>query len=184
MATERVIVQESVAQAFLDELKRAAVNFNPGSAVTPQGAVRTEELVAAAIKDGAKLEFGEVSRDHATLKPTILTNITKDMELYYAESFGPTISIFTVKTVDETVTLANDTEYGLTSSIFSRNVSKAVKLARRIEAGACHINAMTVHDEPWLPHGGSKSSGYGRFGSRWGMDEFLQVKTVTIMDDS
>ncbi|RFU28223.1 hypothetical protein B7463_g8100, partial [Scytalidium lignicola] len=92
------------------------------------------------------------------------------------------MSVITTETEEEAIKIANDTEYGLSGSIFSKNVANAIKLARKIETGACHINAMTLHDEPWLPHGGYKSSGFGRFGSQWGIDEFLQVKTITVME--
>ena len=183
MATERVIVMDSVAEDFLKELKYAAEGFPAGTAVTLQGATRTETLVDSAIKQGAKLEFGQVSRENASLHPTIMSGVSEDMEFFYTESFGPTISVMTARTADEAVALANDTEYSLTASIFSHKVPKAIKLARRIESGACHINAMTIHDEPWLPHGGAKASSFGRFGSQWGMDEFLQVRMVTVLDD-
>ena len=78
-----------------------------------------------------------------------------------------------VDTVDEAIALARDTTYGLSSSVFSRNVNKALRVARRIESGACHINAMTIHDEPQIPHGGLKQSGFGRVNAHRGLDEFL-----------
>lgn len=183
MGTERVIVMRPVAEKFLEILKKEAQAFSAGSAVTADGAKRTESLVRDAIQQGAKLEFGHSSRQDASLQPTILSGLTKDMDLFYTESFGPNITLLTVDTVDEAVALANDTGYGLSASIFSRNTSKALRCARRIETGACHINSMTVHDEPFLPHGGAKDSGFGRFGAQWGLDEFLQIRTVTVLDE-
>ncbi|OAP55977.1 hypothetical protein AYL99_10129 [Fonsecaea erecta] len=183
MATERVIVMRPVADEFLEILKKEAQAFVAGDAVSADGAKRTESLVQAAVDQGAHLEFGHLSRLNASLQPTILSGVTKDMALFYTESFGPTISLTTVDTVDEAVALANDTGYGLSASIFSQNIPKAVKCARRIETGACHVNAMTIHDEPFLPHGGAKESGFGRFGAQWGMDEFLQIRTITILDE-
>ncbi|KIX97594.1 uncharacterized protein Z520_06371 [Fonsecaea multimorphosa CBS 102226] len=183
MATERVIVMRPVAEKFLEILKKEAQAFVAGNAVSIDGAKRTESLVQAAVDQGAHLEFGHVSRLNASLQPTILSGVTKDMALFHDESFGPTLTLTTVDTVDEAVALANDTGYGLSTSIFSQNIPRALKCARRMETGACHINSMTIHDEPCLPHGGSKQSGFGRFGAQWGMDEFLQVKTITILDE-
>ncbi|OAG45499.1 hypothetical protein AYO21_00135 [Fonsecaea monophora] len=183
MATERVIVMRRVSEEFLKILRTEAEAFVAGNAVSTDGAKRTESLVEAAVEQGAHLEFGHAARLNASLRPTILSGVTKDMALFYTESFGPTISLTIVDTVDEAVSLANDSEYGLSASIFSQNIPKALRCAKRIETGACHINAMTIHDEPFLPHGGAKESGFGRFGGQWGMDEFLQVRTITILDE-
>ena len=180
MSTERVIVVDSVLDAFTKQLRHHAATFPAGTAASVQGAERTSALVAQALSSGATLAFGSNELDPATLKPSILTNVTRDMDIFYQESFGPTLTVLPVPTADEAIRVANDTEYGLSASIFSRDVMKAVRLGKRLDSGACHINAMTVHDEPTLPHGGAKSSGYGRFGAHWGIDEFLQLKTITV----
>ena len=183
MGTERVVVLRPAFDEFLAILKKEAEAFKgTGSAVTTQFAEKASLLVQSAVKQGAQLEFGQPVIQNAALQPTILTGVTPDMDLFYTESFGPTISLTAVDSVEEAITLANDTNYGLATAIFSRNIPRAIKVARRIQTGACHINAMTVHDEPYLPHGGVKDSGYGRFGAQWGMDEFLQVKTITVLD--
>ncbi|KIW62486.1 hypothetical protein PV04_10659 [Phialophora macrospora] len=183
MGTERVIVMRSIYTEFLSRLREEAAAFKGvGVAVTPAAAQKTASLVESAISQGARLEYGEPLVNGSALQPTILSGLTKDMDLFYTESFGPTISLMSVSGTDEAVALANDTEYGLSAAIFSRDVSKAIMLARRLQTGACHINAMTVHDEATLPHGGVKASGFGRFGAQWGMDEFLQTKTVTVLD--
>lgn len=184
MGTERVIVIRAVFDEFLAILKKEAEAFKgAGSAVTTLSAERASSLVQSAVEQGARLEYGQPVVENASLQPTILTGVGADMDLFYTESFGPTISLHAVDSVEEAVTLANDTGYGLATAIFSRNVPKAIKLAKRIQTGACHINGMTVHDEPSLPHGGVKDSGFGRFGAQWGMDEFLQIKTITILDE-
>ncbi|KAI9826939.1 MAG: hypothetical protein M1832_005878 [Thelocarpon impressellum] len=180
MATERVIVVSSVLDAFMAKLKAVAAGFDAGRATSAQGAEKTQGLVAQAVKDGARLAHGSNELSRATLRPTILTDVPRDTPLFYAESFGPTLTVHAVASADEALRLANDTEYGLSASIFSRDVMGAMRLARRLDSGAVHINGMTVHDEPGLPHGGYKSSGYGRFGARWGLDEFLQLKTITV----
>jgi acyl-CoA reductase-like NAD-dependent aldehyde dehydrogenase len=185
MGTERVIVFRSIAEEFAHALKKEAEAIAPvaGNAVTVAGAYKTQALVDAAVKQGARLDFGQNLLRDGALQPTVLSGVTRDMDFFYTESFGPTVSVTVVDTVDEAVALANDTGYGLSGSVFSRDISKAVRVAKRIETGACHINAMTVHDESLLPHGGVKESGFGRFGGLWGMNEFLQIKTITILDD-
>lgn len=183
MGTERVIVMRTVYDEFLTVLKKEAESFKgTGSAVTIASAERARSLVQLAVEQGARLECGRPVVEGASLQPTILTGVTQDMDLFYTESFGPTISLMAVDSVDEAVNLANNTSYGLATAIFSRNIPRAIKMARRIKTGARHINAMTVHDEPNLPHGGVKDSGYGRFGAQWGTDEFLQIKTITVLD--
>ncbi|MDG4764379.1 aldehyde dehydrogenase family protein [Solwaraspora sp. WMMD406] len=82
--------------------------------------------------------------------------------------------------VDEAVRIANDTDLGLASAVFSRDVAGALQVARRIEAGICHINETSVHDEPQMPFGGVKASGWGRFGSRAALAEFTDLRWITI----
>ncbi|KAJ9615425.1 hypothetical protein H2200_001500 [Cladophialophora chaetospira] len=184
MGTERVMVQRSVAQDFRAALRKEAQKVSQGNAVTVTGAQRSQSLVAKALEQGAQLEYGQSSLKGAAQEPTVISGVTEDMEIFYAESFGPTVTLTEVDTAEEAVALANDTDYGLSASIFSKDISRAIRYAKQIETGACHINAGTVHDEPTLPHGGNNSSGYGRFGAQWGMDEFLQIKTITVLDDA
>ncbi|GKT66220.1 NAD-dependent aldehyde dehydrogenase [Colletotrichum tofieldiae] len=104
------------------------------------------------------------------------------MDLYGGESFGPSVSIYTFETEDEMIELANDTDYGLSASIYSENLRVAFRVADRLDSGAVHINSMTVHDEFALPHGGVKKSGFGRFNGTKGLEEFLYCKSVTWME--
>jgi acyl-CoA reductase-like NAD-dependent aldehyde dehydrogenase len=85
-----------------------------------------------------------------------------------------------LKMYEDPVTLVNESLYGLSCAIFSQDYLKALKMAKLINTGAVHINSATVHDEPSLPHGGWKESGWGRFGGRWGFEEFLQTKTIIL----
>jgi acyl-CoA reductase-like NAD-dependent aldehyde dehydrogenase len=78
------------------------------------------------------------------------------------------------------VTVANDNEYGLSSAVFSRDINAALAVARRLETGICHINEATVSDEPQMPFGGVKSSGYGRFGGKAAIDEFTELRWITL----
>jgi acyl-CoA reductase-like NAD-dependent aldehyde dehydrogenase len=104
------------------------------------------------------------------------------MRIYDEESFGPVTCMMRVNDVDEAIRVANDTEYGLKAGIFSRDVTRALEIADRLEFGCCHINGPTVYDEAQMPLGGMKASGYGRFGGHAGVNEFTEVHWVTVED--
>lgn len=93
---------------------------------------------------------------------------------------GRAASVIRFSDVDEAVSIANDTEYGLAAAVFGRDAMRALDVARRLETGICHINAATIHDEPQMPLGGMKSSGYGRFGGKAGIEEFTELRWITI----
>jgi acyl-CoA reductase-like NAD-dependent aldehyde dehydrogenase len=142
---------------------------------------KNKALLSDAKKKGAEILFGDINAEETQaerMRPVIVKGVNKNMDIYYAESFGPTLSFFQVENEEEAIKLANDTEYGLASSVFTNDLARGLRVAKRIESGAVHINAMTVHDEPALPHGGVKSSGWGRFGSA-GIDEWVKTKTIT-----
>ncbi|KAE8318973.1 Aldehyde/histidinol dehydrogenase [Aspergillus transmontanensis] len=187
MSTERIIVQQSIADRFrtmlADASERVFGKHTPAPVLVASAAVKkNKHLVSDALSKGAELVYGERNASEESgnsLRPVIVGNVTKDMDLYSAESFGPTVSLMVVDTEEDAVALANDTEYGLTSAVFTDNLFRGLRVAKQIESGAVHINSLTVHDEPVLPHGGWKSSGYGRFGGPAAYDEWLQTKTVT-----
>lgn len=106
--------------------------------------------------------------------------VTPDMRIYHEESFGPVTAVVRVNGEEEAVRVANDTEYGLSAAVFTRDISRALRVASRVQSGICHINGPTVHDEAQMPFGGVKQSGYGRFGGRWGVSEFTEVRWITI----
>jgi acyl-CoA reductase-like NAD-dependent aldehyde dehydrogenase len=105
--------------------------------------------------------------------------VKTDADLYYTESFGPTVSLFVVETDEEAIKIANDTEYGLASAVFTENLQRGFRIAKQIETGAVHINSMSVHDETNLPHGGAKQSGFGRFNGEEGLKEWVRMKSIT-----
>lgn len=189
MSTERVIVDEKVADQFAAKLaKRVAAlptgdprkgDFVLGSVVGKPTVERVQKLVSDAAAKGAKVLCGGDS-DGTIMKGVVVDRVTPEMALFREESFGPQVSITRVKSADEAVKLANDTEYGLSASIFSKDIARALELAKRIESGICHINGPTVHDEAQMPFGGVKSSGYGRFGGKAGIDEFTELRWITI----
>jgi acyl-CoA reductase-like NAD-dependent aldehyde dehydrogenase len=111
---------------------------------------------------------------------TVITDVTPDMRLFREESFGPVVAVIRARDEAHAVELANDSEYGLTASVFTRDAARGLAVARRIRSGMCHINGPTVHDEAQMPFGGTKSSGYGRFGGRAGVDAFTELRWITL----
>ena len=102
------------------------------------------------------------------------------MRIYGEESFGPVVAIVEVDDAEEAVRVANDTEYGLSAAVFGPDAGAALDVARRIESGICHINSSTVHDEPQMPFGGVKDSGWGRFGGSAALEEFTELRWMTV----
>jgi acyl-CoA reductase-like NAD-dependent aldehyde dehydrogenase len=189
MSTERILVHSSIAEAFQKVLAETVDRMygskdNTPTLVTETSANRNRALVADAIAKGARplkiFNTSESAEQVATrMRPVVLTNMDKSMELYATESFGPSVSLLTFDTEDEAVELANDTEYGLSAAVFTENLRDAFRVADMLDSGAVHINSMTVHDEFSFPHGGVKQSGFGRFNGYHGLDEFLYCKTVS-----
>ncbi len=192
MSTERIIVDRSVAEQFAEKLATRASTLKAGDPRDPStqigplinaGALdRVSELVEDAVDKGAQLLTGGEA-DGLVYRPTVLRGVTPEMRIYSEESFGPSVSIIEVDGAEEAINVANDTEYGLSASIFSRDVERAEQLARRIQSGICHINDATVHDEPQVPFGGVKASGWGRFGGEWAAEEFTELRWITIQDE-
>lgn len=191
MSTERIVVHRRVAAAFEAKLVAAVDKFFPAGGDAPvlihaAAADKVRGLVRDAADKGATLVKGDVDEatttttttSSARMRPVIVKGVTADMALYKTESFGPSVALYEVDSEEEALRIANDTEYGLTSAVFTEDLRRGLRFARGIETGACHINSMSVHDESALPHGGAKASGYGRFNSI-GLDEWLRTKTVT-----
>lgn len=190
MSTERIIVDRKIADRFVEKLAAKAKSLPAGdprghvvlgSLVTPEAAERVQELVDDAVARGASLVAGGTHKG-AIMEATLLDNVTPAMRIYVEESFGPAKSVIRVDGDEEAIRVANDTEYGLSSAVFSRNIERAMAVARRIESGICHINGPTVHDEAHMPFGGVKASGYGRFGGRAAIAEFTDLRWITVED--
>ncbi len=190
MSTERVIVDEKVADEFAAKLaKRVAAlptgdprkgDFVLGSVVGKPTVDRVMKLVNEAAAQGAKILCGADGDGTTVMKGIVVDKVTPGMALFREESFGPQVSITRVKSADEAIKLANDTEYGLSAALFTRDIARGIELAKRIESGICHINGPTVHDEAQMPFGGVKASGYGRFGGKAGVNEFTELRWITI----
>jgi succinate-semialdehyde dehydrogenase/glutarate-semialdehyde dehydrogenase len=191
IAAKRFLVEESVYEDFLARLKEEFKKYVPADPMNPAtsiGPVAAEhilkgvaEQVEKSVALGATLETGGKRPEGKGLfyVPTILTGVKKGMPAYDEEIFGPVASVIKVKDEDEAVAIANDTVFGLSSSVWSKDIERAKKVAARIEAGGVFINAMTKSD-PRIPFGGIKESGHGRELGKWGIREFVNVKTVSI----
>ncbi len=192
MSTERIVVERGVAGEFAAKLAARAGSLKAGDPRDPSTQIgplinaaaldRVSELIEDAVDSGAQVLTGG-DADGLVYRPTVLRGVTAEMRIYREESFGPSVSIIEVDSAEEAIRVANDTEYGLSAAIFSRDVERAEQLARRIQSGICHINDATVHDEPQVPFGGVKNSGWGRFGGEWAAEEFTELRWITIQDE-
>jgi len=175
MATERIIVVDAVATEFAHLLAEKAASMPTaavGQAIDEEHVARTQALIDDALAKGA--------RQIAGAPATVLDGVTADMRLYRDESFGPVVGIIRVSGEEEAIRVANDSEYGLAASVFTRDAARGLSVARRIRSGICHVNGPTVQDEPQMPFGGLGASGYGRFGGKAGIDAFTELRWITI----
>jgi len=189
MSTERIIVVEAVADAFIEMFAAKAGSMpagDPREGTTPLGAVidrRTVDHVNALIDDavakGATVVAGGKA-DSVLMAATVLSGVTADMKLYDEESFGPIVAVIRARDQAHAIELANDSEYGLSAAVFTRDTARGLSVARRIRSGICHVNGPTVHDEAQMPFGGVGASGYGRFGGRQGIDSFTETRWITV----
>ncbi|MFW3896804.1 aldehyde dehydrogenase [Pseudomonas bharatica] len=189
MSTERLVVDEKIADTFVDKLAAKIATLRAGDPQDPASVLgslvdsgageRIKALIDDAVEKGARLVCGG-QLDGSILQPTLLDRVDASMRLYREESFGPVAVVLRGTDDEALLALANDSEFGLSSAIFSRDTSRALALAQRVESGICHINGPTVHDEAQMPFGGVKSSGYGSFGSRTAIDQFTQLRWITL----
>ena len=192
MSTERIIVDETIADQFVAKLAARASQLPAGdprghvvlgSLISLDAAKKMEELIADATAKGAKLVAGG-KRSGTVVEATLLDHVTPEMRVYAEESFGPVKPIIRVAGEEEAIRIANDTEYGLSSAVFSRDIQRAMAVAARIESGICHVNGPTLHDEAQMPFGGVKGSGYGRFGGKAAIAEFTDLRWITVEDSA
>lgn len=189
MCTSRLIVEEPVYDAFCEKFAAYAKTMkvgNPHEQDTIIGPlIKAEQcsLIDSQIQDavgkGAVLMTGGVHKG-SYYEPTVLKDVTPDMRIFYEESFGPVTSIIKAKDMDDAVHLCNDNDYGLSSSLLTNDLSKAMEASLAMEAGMVHINNATVADNSTVAFGGVKNSGVGREGGSYSMEEFTELKWITV----
>jgi succinate-semialdehyde dehydrogenase/glutarate-semialdehyde dehydrogenase len=187
VCTNRFYAHESIYDAFVKKLADGAAKIKVGNGfeqgvaqgplIDDQAVKKVEEHVADALAKGAKLERG--GRKHALggyfYEPTVLSNITNDMQIMREETFGPVAAVIRFKTEEEAIAAANNTEYGLASYFYSRDIGRVWRVAEKLEYGMVGINTGMISNEI-APFGGVKQSGLGREGSKYGVEEYLEMK--------
>lgn len=190
MSTERMVVDNKVADEFVakfaaraKELAAGDPAVNPqcviGPMINPSSGTRINDLLQDALDKGAKLVCGGVASG-AVMPATIVDHVKPNMKIYDEETFGPITVVVRVDGAQEAIDVANDSAYGLSSGVFGRDVTRALAVAMELEYGSVHVNGATVQNEAQAPYGGTKDSGYGRFDGRAVIDEFTELKWLTI----
>lgn len=189
MSTERIIVVDAVADEFAKRFAAKAATMaagDPREGKTPLGAVVDQKtvshvnaLIDDAVAKGASVIAGGKG-ESVVMNATVVSGVTEAMNLYRDESFGPVVALIRARDEEHAIELANDSEYGLSAAVFTRDTARGLSVARRIHSGICHVNGPTVHDEAQMPFGGVGASGYGRFGGRQGIDSFTETRWITV----
>ena len=189
MSTEKVVVVQAVADAFTAAFRAKVESMTAATEGAPLASVVERDtidhvgrLVDDATAKGATTFGGPVPETGTLMPPLALAGVTPEMNIYAAETFGPVTTIVTALDEDHAVAIANDTEYGLSSAIFTRDTQRGLIVAKRLHTGIAHINGPTVGDEAQMPFGGTKASGYGRFGGTAAINEFTELRWITIED--
>ncbi len=190
MSVEKLLVHEKIYEPFMKKFIARAAKLKVGDPLKSNDNVIgplindkqvniVREQLEDAVAKGAKIELGgKISGRY--VEPTILTGITPDMLVYQNETFGPVAPVIPFRTDAEAIAIANDTPYGLSSGVCTTNEQRGLSIAEGLQTGMSHINCSPVNDEPNAPFGGAKSSGVGRYGGRWGMENFTETRWITV----
>ncbi|HVN97157.1 MAG TPA: aldehyde dehydrogenase family protein [Syntrophorhabdaceae bacterium] len=189
MSVDRVIVEKPIAEEFSKRLADLASHLPVGDPSLPTtfiGPVISDNQVQKihahvqdAVAKGAKLLTGG-THEGRLYKPTVLSAITREMQIYYEETFGPVTSVIPVNDEKQALEVANDTTYGLSAGVITKDLEKAIFLAEGLEAGMVHVNDGSIDADACTPFGGCKSSGQGREGGQYSIEELTELKWVTI----
>ncbi len=189
MSARRIIVERPIADTFIERLVQKTKGLKAGDPnehdtiigplISPEALALVKGRVEQAVADGARVLAGGDTVG-ACYQATLLTDVAADSEFAQVETFGPVATISVVESADEAVSLANETSYGLSAGILTGDNDRGLALAQGIEAGIIHVNDQPVHDEPQMPFGGVKDSGWGRFGGTAAIHEFTELRWVTV----
>ena len=193
MSARRIIVERPIADAFVSRLADKTSGLKVGDpnehdtiigpVINPEALETIKARVDAAVASGARVLAGG-SAEGPCFQATLLADVPRDSEFANVETFGPVAAIEIVDTADEAVERANATPYGLSSGIITTDVERGMALAQAIDAGIVHVNDQPVGDEPQMPFGGVKDSGFGRFGGTAVVDEFTETRWITVQRGS
>jgi len=189
ISSQRVIATPKIHDDLLEALKakveqltagdQLAEGTNIGPLVREADAMRVEEWLHQAVGQGAKLLCGG-DRDGSVVQPAVLANVNRDMRMSCEELFGPAVGVTRADSIDEAIRLANDTRFGLSASIFTQDIDKAIRFAREVDSGNLHINFGTAWRAETMPYGGLKDSGMGKEGPKYAVEEMTETKMVVI----
>lgn len=190
MSTERLVVDEAVADEFVakfaaraKELAAGDPSTNPGCVIGPMiqagSGTRINDMIDDALAKGAVLACGGRANG-AVMPATIVDHVRPGMKIFDEETFGPVTTVVRVRGVEQAIEVANNSAYGLSAGVFGRDVQRALSAAMEIDCGSVHVNGATVQNEAQAPYGGMKDSGYGRFDGRAVIDEFTEIKWITL----
>lgn len=188
MASSRIYVEEPLFDSFVDKYAAAAGSLGMGdlrdidTVIGPIISERQRERVRAHVKDaigkGAKVATGGEWQGNRC-SPTVLTGVSESMTLCREETFGPVVAVYPVSSAEEALSRANDTEYGLSASVYTSNIHSAMYLAENLHSGMVHVNAPALQDEPHVPFGGVGDSGWGREGTTEDIEAMTELKWMT-----
>ena len=191
VCTNRIYVQSGVYDAFIEKLSKAVaglkigngldegVNFGP--MIDGKAVAKVKEHIEDALSKGGEIVYGGEGDENGDLffQPTIVKNVTQEMKVAREETFGPLAPIFKFETEDEVIGYANDTEFGLASYFYSRDIGRIIRVSEALEYGMVAVNTGILSNEA-APFGGVKQSGLGREGSKYGIDDYLEIKYTLI----
>lgn len=189
MSVEKVLVQESIYDEFMAGFVGRAAKLKTGNVadksnvigplINDRQAARVKHQLDDAVAKGAKIVLGG-GVNGRFVEPTIVTNVTPDMDIWRDETFGPVAIVAPFRTDEEAIGMNNDTEYGLSSGVITRNEHRAMDIAARLDTGMCHVNCASINDDAHAPFGGTKASGVGRYGGRWSLEAFSETRWITL----
>lgn len=189
VCANRFYVQDAVYDQFVEKFKAAVAELKVGNGIEPgvtigplidsKAKAQVMGYIETAVAQGANVAFGGDDLGGLYVQPTILTDVTQDMDIVQTELFGPVAPIIRFSNDEELVTLANDTIYGLASYFYTNTLTRAFSIAEKLEYGMVGVNEGIISNEV-APFGGVKQSGFGREGAKQGIDEYLNIKYICL----